>query len=432
MAITPARSEASLAALIDAFGRRVCPAVLEQHDGNSIASPLGIWLLLAACSSGASDGDRDALEEALGCTTSEAVDLLGRFLDHPPPAVHTGLALWVRDSEITPALLDWNTMFPPQIERGDLASQTDADAWADRHTLGLIKRFPMPIGRLTRLILVSAIATKVSWETPFEVVDAGKCLRASSPWRGSVSRVLLARETRTPMMLAATEAAGVVAVHLALAKEDLAVLSVAAAPEVERRLVFEAAYEIAARYRDDDLASARCSLFDLPLGSGHSWELTEREVRTHVAGERSEEVESAVLAAWHVQCELDLKASELFSAELALRALIELIGPHPEGDRTDAIHSAIASYTPTGFEAGALTALALETTGLTRPMGTGLERSARLYFDHPYAALALAGSRSDFHRSRAGHTDMFGLPLFSAWIDTPEEAEALMPAEAAP
>ncbi len=432
MAATPARSETSLAALIDAFGRRVCPAVLEQHKRNSVASPLGIWLLLAACSSGASSGDRDALEEALGCTVSEAADLLGRFLDHPPSAIHTAMALWVRDWDITPALLDWNATLPSQIERGAMPSQAEADVWADRHTLGLIKRFPLKIGPLTRLVLASAIATRVSWKTPFEVVDGDEHLRASSPWRGSLSRVLLARETGIPMMLATTEAVGVVAVHLALAEEDLGVVSVAAAPEVERRLVVEAAYEIAARYRDDDLASARCSLFDLPLGSGHSWELTEREVRTHVAGERSEEVESAVLAAWHARCRLDLKASELFAAQPALRALIEQIGSHPDGDGTDAVQSAVASYTPTGFEAGALTAFGILLGEETPPTATGLERRARLYFDHPHAALALAGSKSDFYRSRAGHSEMFGLPLFAAWVDTPDEAEAPMPADAAP
>jgi Serpin (serine protease inhibitor) len=432
VATTPARSETPFAALIDAFGRRVCPAVLEQHERNSVASPLGIWLLLAACSSAASGGDRDALEEVLGCTAREAVDLLGRFLDHPPSAIHTAVALWVRDWDITPALMDWNATLPSRVEAGAMPSQAEADLWADRHTLGLINRFPLRIERLTRLVLASAIATKVSWKTPFEVVDGDEHLRASSPWRGSLSRVLLARETGMPMMLATTEAAGVVAVHLALAEEDLGVVSVAAAPEVERRLVVEAAYEIAARYREDDLASARCSLFDLPLGSGHSWELTEREVPTDVAGKRSEGVESAVLTAWHARCRLDLKASELFAAEPALRALIELIGPHPEEDETDAVHSAVASYTPTGFEAGALTALGIILGEAPPPTATGLERRARLCFDHPHAALALAGSRSDFYRSRAGHSEMFGLPLFAAWVDTPEEAEAPMPAEAAP
>jgi hypothetical protein len=50
--------------LVDGYARRVHPAVLEQHDGGSVSSPLGVWLLLAACATGAQEVDREALELA--------------------------------------------------------------------------------------------------------------------------------------------------------------------------------------------------------------------------------------------------------------------------------------------------------------------------------------------------------------------------------
>ena len=109
---------------------------------------------------------------------------------------------------------------------------------------------------------------QASWHEPFEVVAAQDHLRPSSPWRDQVAQVLLDRQfRRPPLMLATTEAAGVVAVHFALANEDRAVISVAADPEVDRRLALEAAYEIARLCREDGLNSAGCSLFDLPVAA---------------------------------------------------------------------------------------------------------------------------------------------------------------------
>jgi hypothetical protein len=224
-------------------------------------------------------------------------------------------------------------------------------------------------------------------------------------------------------MLAHTEAAGVVAVHFAVANEELAVVSVAADPAVDRHLVFEAAYEIGRRTRIDALAEARCSLFDLPLGEGHSWEISEEEIASYQAGERSEHIESATLVDWSIRSQLDLQRAERFGVAPALGALLGLIGPHERGDEFKAVQSAVASYSSKGFEAAALMAfgIRLGAAASRRPEEKGLRRTARLYFDHPYVAIALAGRPSDFTRQRAGHTELFGLPLFSAWVAEPSE-----------
>jgi len=429
MVTNQAGAQRSLVTLIDSYCRRTCRAVLDQHPGSSVSSPLGIWLLLAACSTAASGDNQRAIEEALGCTAAEATTLLSRFLKAPPPALHSALALWVRSADRTSPLVDWSSTLPPQVKRGPIPSQKVADAWADRHTMGLINRFPL-ITEVTRLVLASALATKVTWQERREVVSAAEHVRSSSPWADRVQNVLLDRSPVVPFMLARTEAAGVVAVHFAVATESLAVVSVASDPTLDRAVAFEAAYEIAERCRDDDLAGARCSLFDLPVGEGHSWQITEEKVRSYTAGEHSEAVESAVLAAWSVRGDLDLKRGG-FGIEPALDALLGLLGPSPLGDESDAIQSAIASYTPTGFEAAAFDVLTLS-TGTTRPMERGLERRARLIFDHPYAAIALAGTTSDFKRARAGHTDMFCLPLFSVWVAEPGEPGVKTGRELAP
>jgi hypothetical protein len=421
MATKPTGAQRSLATLIDSYSRGVSHAVLDQHPGSSVSSPLGIWLLLAACSTAASGDQLRTLERVLGCPAAEAATLLGRFREAPPPALHSALALWVRSTDRTSPLVEWSSSLPPQVDRGPIPSQQDVDAWANRHTMGLIDRFQIKITELTRLILASALATKVSWQAPLEVVPAARYVRESSPRANRVRNVLLDHNPVVPAMIATTAAAGVVAVHFAVATEDLAVVSVAAEPSLDRARVIEAAYEIAGRCRDDDLRRARCSLFELPLGEGHSWDITEEEVLAHTAGGHAEEIDGAVLAAWSVQSRLDLTTGG-FGVEPALDALLGLIGPSQLGDESDAVQSAVASFTPTGFEAAALTELA-RAAGSAAPMEQGVQRQARLIFDHPYAALALAGTTSDFTRARAGHTEVFCLPLFTVWVAEPGEPE---------
>jgi hypothetical protein len=256
-------------------------------------------------------------------------------------------------------------------------------------------------------------------------VPAGDHVRPSSPWRDHVTHVLLDHNFgRPPMMLARTESAGVVAVHFALATEELAVLSVAADPAIDKPSVFEAAYEIARLCRDDALASASCSLFDLPPGGDHSREITEEEVVTRVAGEHYENIRSAVLAAWHAESTLNLNKAKGFGTWPALSALFNLIGPDPRGGDVEAVQAAVASYTATGFEAAAITSFGVTGSSGRSSTERGLSRSARLYFDHPYAAIALAGQTADFTRARAGHSELFCLPLFSAWVSKPHDAAA--------
>jgi hypothetical protein len=305
------------------------------------------------------------------------------------------------------------------VARGPIPTPAEANEWVDENTLGLIRTFPVQISELTRLILTSALATKVSWQAPFEVVAASEHWPQSSPWLGLVEQVLL-DEMGYRAMVATTQSAGTIAVHFAQAVEDLVVVSISADPSVERSRVVEAAYDIVDRCRSDDLDSVRCSLFDLPLGRGHSWNLSEHEVPTHTPGERREKVVSSVLPAWSITSLLDLKASDVFGVGSALDSLLDLIGPSPEGDEIEGMQAAVASYTPIGFEAAAASAMMLETRS-AQPRSRGLQRRAALSFDHPFAAIAISASDFDFGGFGSAHAETFGLPLFSAWITTPGE-----------
>jgi hypothetical protein len=407
-----------MATVLDGYARRVYPAVLEQHGGGSVSSPLGVWLLLAACVSAADGEHRTALEEALGCPADQASELLAAFMSAPPPALKAAIAVWVRAVDATDALAAWVRGLPRAVESGFMPTQQEANAWAERNTLGLIETFPLEIDGATRIVLASALATKVSWLVPFDVVPASEHLREGSPWRGTVERLLWDRYTAGVAMIAETRAAGFVAVHQAMAKEDLTVISVSADPDVSRAAVLDAAHEIAASARQGSPPPA-CSLFDLPLGSGHSWEITEHETRTYTAGEHVERIAGASLPAWRAKSDLDLEASALFGTAPALEVMRELIGPRPD-DETQAVQAAVASFTRYGFEAAAVTAFGVRTSAARlEPQETGIERTATLRFDHPYAAVAIAGepARRVPNPQRSPFT---GLALFSAWIQQPE------------
>lgn len=424
-------SAGRLPALVSAYARRVSSAVLEQHRAASVSSALGVWLLLAACVSAAQGSERVELEKALGCSAEEASRLLAALMGAPPPALLAALAAWVRIDDAAAEVTDWVAGLPDNMSSGFMPTQAEADAWAERETLGLIRNLPLKIDHLTRIVLASALATKVSWEVPFGVVPAAAHLGAGSPWRSAVSRLLWDGGAEGHAMIARTDAAGLVAVHCAVAREDLTVVSVSGAPEMERSSVLAAAYDVAAEV-GGDWGRRACSLYDLPLGAGHSWEISERQVPVFVREDGLERIAGVALPAWRAKHELDLTLSPAFATESALATLRALIGPRPD-DHCEATQAAVASFTRYGFEAAAVTALGIRTAAVRVPAERSVERSAVLRFDHPFAAVAIAGRpapprQSSTEMTPRPDTSFPGLPVFSAWVREPTEAEEGPPA----
>jgi len=334
------------------------------------------------------------------------------------------MAVWVSIADSTQAVGEWARGLPPEVETGFMPTQDEADAWAKRTTDGLIDAFPMNIDESTRTVLTSALATKVSWSIPLDLVPAAEHLGESSPWHGQVERLLWDDRPELLARLVHTSAAGVVAVHYAAAIEGVTVISVSAAPSLPRAAVLEAAHEVVALFPGEPSALA-CLLFDLPVGPGHSWDISEQAIPTWTAGERIERIVGVSLPAWRAGSELDLKRSDLFGSAAALNTMRQLIGPRPD-DRTAAGQTAVASFTRFGFEAAAITFFGVACAGFAPPPETGLERTATLRFDHPYAAVAVAGRPANLagdEQSEQSANSFAGLPLFTAWIAAPAEAE---------
>jgi hypothetical protein len=389
------------------YAQRLHALAGQRHH---VASPLGAWLLLALCATASQGEDTQILNAALGCDVPDAAALASQLLASPHPLVGAAAGAWNLPGGGTPATAKWLEGLPPQVQTGPMPGQPVLDDWARRYSFGLIERFPVRLDPSLQLLAASLLATRVSWERPFDLAPAAS-LGPGSPWAGSLSRVL-----RTPeapghglpsgheQFIATTSEAGDVAVHTARAAGGLAVTSVAAAPQVPPAQVLAAAYGLASALATEGGHSgagvARRSLFDLPLGDQPLWSISERTAQV-VGGDRDERC-AAVLPAWSARTELDLTDPGLgFSA--AMRSLV----PGPWQAR----QAATARYSRTGFEAAAASAVAGALA--MRVPREGLVRTAELRFAHPFAAVAVTEGQGHWH----------GLPVFSAWVTDPQDAE---------
>ncbi len=394
------------AAVIARYAERFDSAV--TAGGHGVSSPLGAWLLLALVGPAATGEQGIVIESLLGTDVVDAAQRADSLLADPPAVVGAAAAVWARSQFLTAEAEVWLTDLPGPVEQGDVPDQASADEWARRHTHGLIDRFPIALDPLTALVLASALVTRVSWEEPFDVVASSEM---GGPWPERVNSALSA-PPRHERFLAAS-AAGDVAVHAARSTDGLLVVSVIAAPNVNAGAVLVAAHEVAAALVERD-ASARRSLFDLPLGDGHSWTIIERVVERPASGpDRVEYVRSLVLPAWDARSEHDLLSADVGFAEAA--AVLERFADPAFAPFTfDARQVAMASYTRLGFEAAAVTAIGMRAGSAAPQRRTVTERLADIRFAHPYAVVAVV--------EPAASTTWAGVPVFSAWVADPSEA----------
>lgn len=397
---------AGLTASIAAYARRLHALAGAEHH---VASPLGAWLLLALFGPASSGETRQSLNEALGCDPADAAELAAGLLARPHPAVPAAAAVW-HAAQVSDVVARWLAGLPGAVTTGPVPDQAGANRWTADHTFELIKEFPLELDPSVWLVAATALATRVSWQHPF-VVEPGRDLGPASPWAGQLSRVL-----RSPdgfgheQFVAATEAAGDVAVHTAHAEGGLQVTSVLAAPDVAVGDVLAVAYDLAPALASG-AAVTRRSLFDLPLGDGPLGTVSERSARVTSASGREEHC-TAVLPAWSARSEHSLRDPSLGFAA----ALSALAPGHP----WDARQAAMARYNRTGFEAAAVTGAAVAMA--MRVPRMGLVRTAELRFGHPYAVVAVVTGPGPGQAPAVADSPWAGLPVFSAWVAQPEDA----------
>ena len=389
-------------------------------SGHHVISPLGAWMVLALCVPAArEERDRDALGRALRADPDASFQMASSLLGDPHPLVSAAAGLWLAAGAETPRFAAWRAMLPEAVECGALPTQAALDAWAAARTHGLIDRFPIEVTPTLVCVLASALATKVSWEVPLEVVDAGEL--EPSRWSETVRGALRApqKDPRHRQFLALTERAGTVCVHLARARGGLLVGSVIAAEEdLPPGDVLAAAEEIVTAEAAEHGRIPRLSLFDLPAGDGPVWSIHEGPTEDAVAGGREERVVS-VLPAWRATTTLGLTQDEDLGFDEAARAIASVLGL--QRFAYEARQACTARYSAVGFEAAAVTALGVRTAALVRRRG--VVRTATVRFAHPYAVVAVAFDDDRGPERPTARTPWHGLPVFSAWVTERVEAD---------
>jgi hypothetical protein len=378
-------------------------------DGShSVGSPLGAWLLLALVAPAAAGADRTELEAVLGTDADDASGRASELLRSPHPAVTAAVALWYRDELLLPDFAEWARILPAMVETGDVPSQEEADEWSRRVTDGLIERFPLDLDTDIVILFASALATLVEWATAFEVASSDAL---GAPWGERVHTVLYAPPEHT-LLIAATERAGDVALHAASSRDGLLVVSAIADPAVPPSDVRAAAHELGFALASSSSVDAR-SLFDLPLGDGHAWSITERQVTPRERGDPEPETYTGFLPAWTAASDLDL----LSDGALGFPAACKSLGAFCRGPvLSEAKQVAVARFDRRGFEAAAITSMAVRVSSPPPGPRTITQRLATLRFNRPYAVVAVALD--------SGGGAWNGVPVFSAWVAEPCEPEA--------
>lgn len=375
-----------------------------------IASPLGAWMLLGLVARAGrlvpGSAAADAVERALGCPLEVAAAATETLLRDPHPAVRATAVAWLRHLDSAPAGIRRYLADLP-CESGEMPSQAQADAWAQRVTDGLIEHYPADLDQPppVTFTMATALLTRVAWYEPFDVVAASEL--GPGPFAHSLNRAMQARVGRGHRAMIVASPIGPVAVHEAVA-DGLVVTSVAADPAVPAAEVIDAAYAIAAG------RPQAVSLWDLPLGDGPAWTITEGREPAH--GERGERILDVTVPAWSAQDTHDLLRLPGKGGFAAAGQLLAPLLGRTEFD-TEAAQAVAARYHRTGFEAAAITALAVRGAALP-PRQEVPVRTARLRFGHPYAVVAVAELP---HKLPASATAWLGLPVFSGWVAKVEE-----------
>ena len=418
---TTATIATQLAPALSSYAQRLHKSVRDDHH---IVSPLGAWMLLALCARGSDGRLRDELTKVLGMDVDLAATAVASLVEKPHPAVATGAGIWT-SRELHAGLAQWLAQLPVPVDRGEIPGKAALDKWAAERTRGLIRQFPVQIPPESLLVLATALATKVAWVEPYLSVPSRELDgRDASDWSRQVERVLRSSPAEGhAQFIARTERVGDVGVHTVMARENMTVTSVIAQHDVQPDDVIATAYDLAVAVACHQTIDAR-SLFDLPLGKSPLWTISEEEIVTSTPGER-EEIYSAVLPAWSSEATHDLGRAELgFPAAAAWLAQLT---------RSDDLYdyqakqSVVARYNRRGFEAAAVSAMGFCGSAMAYPDQRGLLRRATLRFGHPFAVVAVAGAWVDWLGDHSGRTRgsefWYGLPVYSAWVTVPVEAE---------
>ncbi|MGW5194845.1 serpin family protein [Kribbella sp. NPDC004138] len=335
---------------------------------NTVVAGLGLWPLLALLATGADEPGRSELAAAAGVdpatAATDAIRLVETIEDSAD--LNAALGVWVSEDlklaetfdSVLPAPLVGLLTGNPTVDKAKL------DAWAADHTDDLIREMPLDIDGDLMLVLASALLLRTTWVRPFT-----EQIRriAGGPWAGSWHWL-----ERTDTDLDSVRRYG-----------ELTVVTVRGEADVDVLLgigedALPALLEAAAR-PGDGVPGSQLIDQDRP-GPG----LT---IGKTTAARPDLKVS---LPSFSIEVEHDLLASqELFgltaiASDPGARGHFSALSPTPL-QLGQAKQKVLARFFATGFEAAAVTAMAMTRAAMI----TSQERRLEVTLDRPFAFVAV-------------------------------------------
>jgi hypothetical protein len=343
-------------------------------EGSTVISGLGVRPLLALLAQLADGPARDELSEAAGGPYDGLLQT---------PELRMALGLWSRpEIELQPGV---DRLLPPEV-RGQLTDQAALDEWVVEQTGGLLKRMPIALNDDVLLVLASALALQTKWVLPFNEYPRGE-------------RRWLSRADHDLDSLRVYDGpTGPLTVVTVVGTGEFDVRLVAGEPGRGRGAVLAAALELSG----DGVSGA-----ELLAGSASSrWKRlfsSERPAPAVEVIESMSPVPTVVLSMpyFEVDAEHDLlEHAEVFglrSATDSSRGHFPGLSPFPLAV-SQAKQAVMARFSATGFEAAAVTAMAMVAGSAPMPGGKALKVS----LDEPFGFIAV-------HRPT-------GIPVVAGWV----------------
>jgi serine protease inhibitor len=367
----------------------------ELPAGNTVVSGLGLWPLLAILATAADEPGRAELAEAAGLPadrgSAQALALM-QAIDGSAD-LHAALAVWV--SEHLKLAESFDSVMPAPLV-GMLSGQSAVDkpkldAWAAEHTNDLIREMPLEITPDVMLVLASALSLRTTWVRPFTEqirrVNDGPWAGGSWHWLERVDNDLDAVRRY----------------------DDVTVITVRGDADVDVLL------GVGSGGQADVLAGLLGAAARPADGVPGSQLIDQGEPGTQLAPGVKVGQTTALrqdlkltLPAFHVEAEHDLLAlRELFglgavTTDPGERGHFSAISPTPLAVG-QAKQKVLARFYATGFEAAAVTSMALMRTSMPTRQARRLEVS----LDRPFAFVAV------LRESR--------LPIVAGWVAKPTE-----------
>jgi serine protease inhibitor len=369
--------------------------------GNTVVSGLGVWPLLALLATGADEPGRTELAAAAGVDaangSTDAIRLIEAIEESAD--LHAALGVWVSEQlklaesfdAVMPAPLVGMLTGNPSVDKPKL------DAWAAEHTDDLIRELPLELDPDVLLVLASALLLRTTWVRPFteqirRVPDG--------PWSGSWHWLERVDSDLDAVRRYTHPSAAWLTVATIAGDADVDVLLGIGQPQTSQADVLAGLLDVIAH----------------PGGGESGRALIEQgEPGSEVApGVRIGQTTSArpdvrvSLPSFSVEVEHDLTRSrELFgltavTADPGDHGHFSALSPTPLR-LGQAKQKVLARFFATGFEAAAVTAMAMTRAAMI----TTKQRRLELALDRPFAFTAV------LRESR--------LPIVAGWVETPTQ-----------